>query len=108
VLYRDDAMRTAVTQAIIVETSRGWRLDKLNQHHQIDVIVAPSMACLAAIRGQGEPVPLNWSAMAGDGDPDPDGARAWRSLRLMPLSANPCEDWWRDPKAIAKMRARSA
>jgi hypothetical protein len=54
-LYPDAAMRLAVSRAIIVESSRGWRLDKLKQHHKIDVIVALGMACLAAIRGQDEP-----------------------------------------------------
>ena len=55
VLYPDAAMRLAVSRAIIVESSRGWRLDKLKQQHKIDVVVALSMACLAAVRGQGKP-----------------------------------------------------
>jgi phage terminase large subunit-like protein len=54
-LYSDAAMRLAVSRAIIVESSRGWRLDKLKQQHKIDVVVAVSMACLAAINGQGKP-----------------------------------------------------
>ena len=54
-LYPDPGMRLAVSRAIIVESSRGWRLDKLKQQHKIDVIVALSMACLAAVRGQAEP-----------------------------------------------------
>ena len=33
-------MRLAISHAIIVESSRGWRLDKLKQQHKIDVIVA--------------------------------------------------------------------
>ena len=54
VLYPDAAMRLAVSRAIIVESSRGWRLDKLKQQHKIDIVVALSMAALAAVRGQGE------------------------------------------------------
>jgi hypothetical protein len=54
-LYSDAAMRLAVSRAIIVESSRGWRLDKLKQQHKIDVVVALSMACLAAVRGHGKP-----------------------------------------------------
>jgi phage terminase large subunit-like protein len=54
VLYPDAAMRLAISRAIIVESSRGWRLDKLKQSHKIDVVVALSMACLAAVRGQSE------------------------------------------------------
>jgi phage terminase large subunit-like protein len=55
VIYPDAAMRLAVNRAIIVESSRGWRLDKLKQQHKIDVVVALSMACLAAVRGQEQP-----------------------------------------------------
>jgi phage terminase large subunit-like protein len=46
-LYPDAQMRLAVSRAVIVESSRGWRLDKLKQQHKIDVVVALSMACLA-------------------------------------------------------------
>jgi hypothetical protein len=42
------ARRLAVSRAIIVESSRGWRLDKLKQSHKIDVVVALSMSALAA------------------------------------------------------------
>ena len=55
VLYPDVPMRLAVSRAVIVESSRGWRLDKLKQQHKIDVVVALSMACLAAVSGQGKP-----------------------------------------------------
>jgi hypothetical protein len=61
-LYPDDAMRLAVSRAIIVESSRGWRLDKLKQHHKIDVVVALSMACLAAVRGSEEHFYPHWSS----------------------------------------------
>ena len=47
-------MRLAISRAIIVESSRGWRLDKLKQAHKIDVIVALSLGALAAIRSEGE------------------------------------------------------
>jgi phage terminase large subunit-like protein len=63
VLYPDPHMRLAVSRAIIVESSRGWRLDKLKQQHKIDVVVALGMAALAAVRGQGESSydsSLNW------------------------------------------------
>ena len=54
VLYPDAAMRLAVSRAVIVESSRGWRLDKLKQQHKIDVVVALSMACSAAAAWAGE------------------------------------------------------
>jgi phage terminase large subunit-like protein len=53
VLYPDPAMRLAASRAIIVESSRGWRLDKFKQQ-KIDVVVALSLAALAAVRGQSE------------------------------------------------------
>jgi hypothetical protein len=48
-------MRLAASRAVILESSRGWRLDKLKQAHKIDVMVALSMAALAAVRGQERP-----------------------------------------------------
>ena len=52
-LYPDAAMRLAISHAIIVESARGWRLDKLKQQHKIDVVVALSLAALAAVRTGG-------------------------------------------------------
>jgi hypothetical protein len=52
-LYPDAAMRQAISHAIIVESARGWRLDKLKQH-KIDVVVALSLAALAAVRADGK------------------------------------------------------
>ena len=43
-------MRLSVSCAIISES--GYKLDKLKQSHKIYVIVALSMACLAAVRSQ--------------------------------------------------------
>jgi len=42
-------MRVSAARAVIVESSRGWR-----HAHKIDVIVALSMACLAAVQGAGK------------------------------------------------------
>jgi len=54
ILYPDAPMRLAISRAVIHESSRGWRVDKLRQSHKIDVIVALSMAALAAVKGQAE------------------------------------------------------
>jgi hypothetical protein len=67
-------MRLAASRAVIVESSRGWRLDKLKQQHKIDVVVALSMACLAAVRGQAEPAYDLWAAFP-DEETDPVVAR---------------------------------
>jgi hypothetical protein len=55
VLYPDDAMRLAISRAIVTESSRGWKLDKARQSHKIDIVVALSMAAYATIKGLEEP-----------------------------------------------------
>jgi phage terminase large subunit-like protein len=77
VLYPDPAMRLAISRAIIVESSRGWRLDKLKQAHKIDLIVALSMSALASVRGAGESTyvsDLSW--VSGPYPADADAAAA--------------------------------
>lgn len=69
-LYPDAGMRLAISRAIIVESARGWRLDKLKQAHKIDVVVALSMACLAAVRSGGKPSFDSSYAWAGSEDDD--------------------------------------
>ena len=53
VAYPNDAMRLAISRAVAVESSRGWRLDKAKQSHKIDIVVALAMSALAAVRSQG-------------------------------------------------------
>jgi phage terminase large subunit-like protein len=55
VCYPDQAMRLAMSRTVAKETSRGWHISKEKQSHKIDVIVALSMACHAAVQGQSEP-----------------------------------------------------
>jgi len=79
VLYPDAAMRLAISRAIIVESSRGWRLDKLKQAHKIDLVVALSLATLAAIRSEGESSyldDLSWVSGPDEPDADADAAAA--------------------------------
>src|SRR5262249_59584004 len=77
VLYPDAAMRLAVSRAIMVESSRGWRLDKGKQSHKIDVLVALSMACLAAVQNGNEPY-YDITYGAGDDEPPPPPQPAWQ------------------------------
>ena len=49
VVYPDAPMRLAVSRAVAIETSRGWRITKEKQSHKIDVVVALGMACHAAV-----------------------------------------------------------
>jgi phage terminase large subunit-like protein len=83
-LYPDAAMRLAVSRAVLHESSRGWKLDKQKQHHKIDVVVALSMAALAAIRGIAEPAydcSLDW--VSGPTPTDPEAARAAEAKQFL-------------------------
>jgi phage terminase large subunit-like protein len=80
ILYPDQQMRLAVSRAIMIESSRGFRLAKDKQQHKIDVIVALSMAALAAVKGQGEssyPSDLSW--VSGPSLPDPEAEEKRRA-----------------------------
>jgi phage terminase large subunit-like protein len=57
VVYPDADIRLAMTRAIAIETSRGWRIAKEKTSHKIDVVVALAMAAMAAVdQGQFQPV----------------------------------------------------
>jgi len=89
-LYPDAGMRLAASRAVIVESSRGWRLDKLKQAHKIDVIVALSMACLAAVRGQNNYYDIRALADAlPDETEKPSPAELYRQ-QLMEKYGQPC------------------
>jgi Phage Terminase len=51
-IYPDAAMRLAVSRAVAIETSRGWRISKERQSHKIDCVVALAMAAHASVEGQ--------------------------------------------------------
>ena len=68
-LYPDAGMRLAVSRAVVSEGSRGWKIAKDKQSHHIDVVVALSMACLAAVRDGGAAAyALDLSWIDGDGE----------------------------------------
>jgi hypothetical protein len=50
VVYPDDSVRLAVSRAVAVETTRGWRLTKEKASHKIDVVVALAMAAHACVQ----------------------------------------------------------
>lgn len=52
VLYPDDDLRKAASQAVAIETTRGFRIAKEKTSHKIDVIIALAMSALAAV-GEG-------------------------------------------------------
>jgi hypothetical protein len=49
ITYPDPDLRLAISRAIAVETSRGWRIAKEKAAHKIDVVVALAMAAHAAM-----------------------------------------------------------
>jgi hypothetical protein len=49
VMYPFEDLRLAVSRAVAVETSRGWRIAKEKQSHKIDAVVALAIACHAAV-----------------------------------------------------------
>jgi phage terminase large subunit-like protein len=57
-VYPDADIRRAVSRAVALETSRGWRIAKEKVSHKIDVVVALAMAALGAVQqGQRSPEP---------------------------------------------------
>ena len=80
-------MRLAVARAIIIESARSWGLDKLKQSHKIDLVVALSLAALAAVRTGGKlayDLDLDW--ITGPNDPE-IGAVGWREKREFAMQA---------------------
>lgn len=72
VVYQDDALRLAISRAVAVETSRGWRIAKEKQAHKIDVVVALGMAALAAVQKQSTyDSTMRWVDGGGDEPEDP-------------------------------------
>lgn len=49
-VYPDEAMRISISQAVAIETPRGWRIAKEKARHKIDAVVALAMAALAAVK----------------------------------------------------------
>ena len=66
-----------------METSRGWRISKEKQAHKIDVVIALTLACHAAIVAQSEPFFDNsFGWVSGPAEPDdPYNTKAWQGLR---------------------------
>jgi phage terminase large subunit-like protein len=53
-LYPDEQIRLAISRAVAVETSRGWKISKEKAAHKIDVVIALGMAAHAAVASQSE------------------------------------------------------
>lgn len=55
IAYPDKTLRLAVSRAVALETSRGWRIAKEKQSHKIDIVVALAMAAYACVEEQNKP-----------------------------------------------------
>jgi hypothetical protein len=70
-MYPNADIRLAVSRAVAIETSRGWRIAKEKQSHKVDVVVALAMAAYAAVMSAREPaeppivMPYAWSKTSG-------------------------------------------
>ncbi len=49
IVYPDDQIRLAISRAVALETSRGWRITKEKTSHKIDCVVAMAMSALGAV-----------------------------------------------------------
>jgi hypothetical protein len=78
-LYPDADIRLAISRAVAVEGSRGWKISKDKQSHKIDIVIALAMAALAAVRGQSESsydTSMRW--VTGEPDDETDEERRAR------------------------------
>jgi len=84
-LYPDADIRLAISRAIAIEGSRGWKISKEKQTHKIDVVVALGMAALAAAQ-QGARAPARWWVGNYEGSGrylgDDDDDAAWAIARI--------------------------
>jgi len=92
IAYADDDMRLAISRAVALETSRGWRIAKEKQSHKIDVVVALALASLGAVQ-QGQAIqkyeytPVRpgsgrWGELAEDPDRDQPESRSVQLARV--------------------------
>jgi phage terminase large subunit-like protein len=83
VAYADAGLRLAISRAVAVEGSRGWKISKEKASHKIDQVVALAMACHAATQSVSEPFFDNSYAWVSGPDDAADAAAArWRTQRL--------------------------
>jgi phage terminase large subunit-like protein len=73
-VYPDDATRLAISRAVAVESSRGWRIAKEKQAHKIDVVVALAMAALCCVKAQGTDAWDCSGRWISEGPPPPEPA----------------------------------
>jgi Phage Terminase len=58
IAYKDAAIRLAISRAVAIESTRGWKISKEKTAHKIDVVIALGMAALGATQSQSKAQPL--------------------------------------------------
>jgi phage terminase large subunit-like protein len=66
IAYADDDLRRQVSNAVAVESSRGWRIAKEKAANKIDAVIALGMASLAAVQDGGGPEPAGAAVLADE------------------------------------------
>ena len=69
-VYPDDQIRLAISRAIALESSRGWKIAKEKAGHKIDVVVALAQAAYGAVQASmGPPALIAPDLLLEDGKP---------------------------------------
>jgi phage terminase large subunit-like protein len=89
-VYPSEQIRLAISRAVAIESSRGWKISKEKTSHRIDVVVALAMAALACVQAQRKPPAPKYSnylvpgTMAGTNERDVMGwnatAQRWEKI----------------------------
>jgi phage terminase large subunit-like protein len=61
IVYPDADIRLAMSRAVALETTRGWRIAKEKQSHKIDVVVALAQAALGAVQQGQVPTKIEYT-----------------------------------------------
>jgi Phage Terminase len=69
IIYPDAEVRLAMSRAVALETTRGWRIAKEKQSHKIDVIVALAQAALGAVQQGQAPTKIEYTPGPGERAP---------------------------------------
>jgi phage terminase large subunit-like protein len=80
ILYPDAPMRLAVSRAVAIEGSRGWRIAKEKQSHKIDSVIALAMAAHNVVKN---PSTYDYLYRGFCDNDDHDGARAFQNAKLL-------------------------
>ena len=79
IIYPDDELRLAVTRAVALEASRGWKISKEKASHKIDVVIALAQAALGAVQLGQASTKIEWTPVPTERWASPSGV--WTERR---------------------------